>query len=125
MAGGFADANQLKEEAAVESAKTWLALIDQGAYAQSWEAASALFRGVVSQPQWEQAVTGARKPLGQVVSRQLRSSQYTTRLPGAPDGEYVVIQYESAFRNKQAAVETVTPMREQDGTWRVSGYYIR
>ena len=29
-------------------------------------------------------------------------------LPGAPDGEYVVIQFETAFQNKARAVETVT-----------------
>lgn len=26
---------------------------------------------------------------------------------------------------EKGAIETVTPMREQDGTWRVSGYYIK
>ncbi len=46
-------------------------------------------------------------------------------LPGAPDGEYVVIRYRTEFENKMKAVETVTPMLEADGAWRVSGYYIR
>jgi hypothetical protein len=50
---------------------------------------------------------------------------YTTTLPGAPDGEYVVIQYQSSFGKKNLAVETVTPMLDQDGVWRVSGYFIR
>jgi len=36
-----------------------------------------------------------------------------------------VIQYESVFANKKSAVETVTPMLEPDGTWHVSGYYIK
>jgi len=42
-----------------------------------------------------------------------------------PDGEYVVIQYDSSFEHKQSAVETVTPMLDKDGKWRVSGYYIK
>jgi len=46
-------------------------------------------------------------------------------LPGAPDRKYVTIQIESVFENKSAAVETVTPMLDPDGVWRVSGYYIR
>jgi len=29
------------------------------------------------------------------------------------------------FANKKAAVETVTPMKDTDGQWRVSGYFIR
>lgn len=48
-----------------------------------------------------------------------------TSLPGAPDGKYVVIQYDTSFENKKAAVETVTPMLDKDGKWRVSGYYIK
>lgn len=46
-------------------------------------------------------------------------------LSGAPDGRYVVIQYETAFERKKSAVETITPMVDPDGAWRVSGYYIR
>ena len=45
--------------------------------------------------------------------------------PGAPDGEYVVIQYEASFENKASAVETITPMLDKDGQWRVSGYFMK
>ncbi len=48
-----------------------------------------------------------------------------TSLPGAPDGEYVVIQYNTEFENKKVAIETITPMLDDDGKWRVSGYYIK
>ncbi len=44
---------------------------------------------------------------------------------GAPDGEYVVIQFETSFEHKRSAIETVTPMMDRDGKWRVSGYYIK
>jgi hypothetical protein len=64
-------------------------------------------------------------PLGKVLKRTIKSSQYATSLPGAPDGEYVVIQYETSFANKKSAVETITPMLDKDGKWRVSGYYIK
>lgn len=53
------------------------------------------------------------------------ATSYMTSLPGAPDGEYVVVQFETSFTNKKAAAETVTPMLENDGQWRVSGYYIK
>jgi hypothetical protein len=46
-------------------------------------------------------------------------------LPGAPDGQYVIIQFETSFENKQNAVETVTPMLDTDSQWRISGYYIK
>jgi hypothetical protein len=60
-----------------------------------------------------------------MVARKLKSKQYTKNLPGAPDGECVVIQYETTFEKKQSAIETVTPMLDKDGKWRVSGYYIK
>jgi len=113
------------EEAAQTAAETWLELVDNELYEESWAQASELFKGAVTQEAWRQAASGARKPLGALVSRKLKSRTYTKQLPGAPDGQYVVIQFEAVFENKASAVETVTPMRDPDGTWRVSGYYIR
>jgi predicted SnoaL-like aldol condensation-catalyzing enzyme len=66
-----------------------------------------------------------RAPLGKVVSRKAYSKKYSESLPGAPDGKYVVIQYESSFEKKKAAVETVTAALDEDGRWRVSGYFMK
>jgi hypothetical protein len=60
-----------------------------------------------------------------VQSRKLKSATYSKTLPGAPDGEYVVIKYNTSFANKASAVETISPMLDKDGTWRVSGYFIK
>lgn len=113
------------DEAAAKSAETWLALVDQGKYAESWEAAATLFKAAVSQEKWTSAVSGARAPFGKLVSRTVKATQFTKILPGAPDGQYVVVQFTSSFENKKDATETVTPMLEADGSWKVSGYYIR
>jgi hypothetical protein len=58
-------------------------------------------------------------------SRTLQSTTLQHTLPGAPDGRYIVFKYSSVFANKASATETVTPMLEADGTWHVSGYYVR
>ncbi len=113
------------EDQAVESAKAWLAIVDAGDYADSWTEAAEFFRNAVTQVQWVQAVTPVRGPLGAVVSRELKSAQYSTTLPGAPDGEYVLIQFTSSFEHKASAVETVTSMKDADGSWRVAGYFIK
>ena len=60
-----------------------------------------------------------------VVSRQLISETYETTMPGAPDGEYVVLKYKTKFEKKENAEEVVVPMLDTDGKWRVSGYYIK
>ena len=113
------------EAAAVAAAQAWLAKVDGGKYGESWEEAALYFKGAVTKGQWEDSLQAVRSPLGGLISRQVKSRSYSTALPGAPDGEYVVIQFETSFENKRAAVETVTPMRDQDGKWRVSGYFIR
>jgi len=109
----------------IAASKTWLAIIDAAQYDDSWEQACAYFKGVVPKDQWVRQIGGVRGPLGPVLSREVTSAEYSTQLPGAPDGEYVVVQYRTSFENKANAVETVTPMRDPDGVYRVSGYYIR
>ncbi len=114
-----------KEATAAIAAEKWLGIVDGEKYVESWSEAAELFRNAVKQEQWEQLLRVSRKPLGRLVSRKIKTKTYTTSLPGAPDGEYVVIQIESSFENKKSAVEIVTPMLETDGKWRVSGYYIK
>jgi len=110
---------------AIEAAKSWLQLIDETAYSQSWGQAAEFFKKYVSQDQWNISLEAVRKPLGKVLSRKVINSTYSASLPGAPDGQYVVIQFETSFENKHSAIETVTPTLEPNGQWRVSGYYIK
>ena len=122
---GFLMADQDKEKAAVDASKAWLKLVDEGKYSESWDKAAEYFKNAITKEQWKTSLESDRSPLGDVLSRNLKSKQYTKTLPGAPDGEYVVIQYETSFKNKQHAIETITPMLDKDGRWRVSGYYIK
>jgi hypothetical protein len=123
--GSAVQAQQKAEQLAQQSSDAWLVLVDSGKYADSWQEASQLFKAAVTKEQWQSALRGSRDPLGKLLSRKLKSATYTKTLPGVPDGEYVVIQYDSSFEHKQSAVETVSPMLDRDGKWRVSGYYIK
>ncbi len=114
-----------EEAAAAIAAKTWLSLVDAGQYAESWETAARYFQNAVPKGTWIRKMKAYRAPLGQALSRKIAEAAYTQTLPGVPDGEYVVIRFHTRFANKTAAVETVTPMRDPDGAWRVSGYYIK
>ena len=126
LVANIAMANETeKKQSAIASAEKWLSIVDNGNYSESWQEASEYFKQAVKQDQWEQAVQSVRKPLGKLVSRKLKSASYTTSLPGAPDGEYVVIQFDTSFENRKSGIETVTPMTDKDGIWRVSGYYIK
>jgi Protein of unknown function (DUF4019) len=110
---------------AERAAREWLALADVADAAGTWATSATLFRDAVPADEWARALDAARAPLGAVVARTLRTGRAATELPGAPDGEYVVLEFDTQFERKRAAVETVTPMRDADGGWRVSGYYIR
>lgn len=112
-------------KAAREAAKSWLAVVDSGWYAESWSQASLAFRKQITAERWKDAVRSARTPLGRLLSREFKSAEYSRTLPGAPDGEYVVILYDGSFQNKKEALETVVTMKEKDGAWKVAGYFIK
>jgi hypothetical protein len=112
-------------EKAVAAAEAWLQHVDRGELDKSWETAAVLFRQTVPRETWIEKVTAARAPLGKRVWRKVILTKYETQLPAAPPGEYVVIQFKTVFEEAAYTVETVTPMKDPDGEWRVSGYYIK
>ena len=103
----------------------WLALVDTNQFDASWESAASLFQAAITKTAWSQTIAAVRTPIGVLRSRELSSSKFATSLPSAPDGEYVVFQFNASFENKASAVETVTAMRDADGEWKVSGYFIK
>ena len=120
-----AAASSQETESAQRALRTWLDLVDAKQYGPSWEQAAGDFRAAVKRADWEKAVVAARGPLGAVVSRTLRSAVYKTSLPGVPDGEYVVVQNETAFANATSVIETGTLKKETNGEWRTVGYFVR
>lgn len=117
--------NEAKEKAALQAAMQWLAEVDSGNYTQSWQDSAPAFKVIVTQQKWEDILKAKREPLGRVLSRNLASAEYTTKLPGISEGEYVVLKFNTNFENKKQAVETVTPMVVKGGQWKVSSYFIR
>ncbi len=112
-------------KASTDAAQKWLALVDAGKYAESWDQSSSLFKEKITKEKWEQALNQVRSPLGKVESRQFKAAQFQTDVPNAPPGKYMIIQYQTKFSNGDPTIETITPMVDKDGTWRVSGYYIK
>lgn len=116
-------ADEPVEEQAEAAARAWLALVDGGNYAGSWEGAAPMFKAAVTKEQWQQALSAVRQPLGGCRSRRRLSRKLVESMPGAPPGPYVVLQFAAEFDHKPDAVETVTPALA--GSWKVSGYFIR
>jgi hypothetical protein len=110
---------------AKQAAERWLAQLDEGNAGATWDQAASAAQSMVSKAAWVDSMKTARAPLGAFKSRTLSSAEFTRSLPGAPAGEYVVIQYATNFEKAPTAVETVVPMRDRDGKWKVSGYFIK
>ncbi len=120
-----AEAADAAEAAAVTAAESWLRLTDANQLAESWTQAASVFRSAVTTEQWQAAATQVRAQAGTLVSRALKEATFTTTLPHLPEGEYVVIEYQSSFQTAPSAVETVVLINEGTPDWRVAGYVVR
>ena len=114
-----------RTKAAIAAADQFLTLVDAGKYAESWSVASNLFKSQVTQAEWVKKISRLRPIFGAVIKRTVKTSHFMESPPGAPDGEYVRIIYQSSFEKKKDAVEIVTPSLDADGQWRVSGYFMK
>jgi hypothetical protein len=121
-------ANDNLLEQATQDANAWLEMVDAGKYSETWTQTSAFFQKRESITEWHRQVAFARQPLGSVISRILAHTEFITSLPGAPDGQYVVLQYVICFAHRKVEVETLTMMLDADGQdaqWRVVDYIIQ
>lgn len=110
---------------ATQAAQLWFASADAGLYEKTWEQAAIPFQQAVTKADWEATLRAVRAPIGDLKNRSVVSATFAEKLPGAPKGKYVVIQYASEYTKKAEVIETVVPMLGEDGTWRVSGYFVK
>ena len=124
----FADGEKEKLEnasKAIISVEIWLGLLDQNQYDSCYETASEYMKNASSKAGFIQNIKEVFSPLGKRISRELVSISFHKQLPDAPEGNYILLQYVTRFENKNQAVETITAMLEKEGSWKISGYYIK
>jgi Flp pilus assembly protein TadD/tRNA A-37 threonylcarbamoyl transferase component Bud32 len=97
----------------------WLALMDTGEYAKSWEAAAPYFQRSITKEEWVGRLQKVRRPLGEILSRKPVSIENTVF------GTRYEAKYTSSFDGLLAATETVTYARQANGEWQPIGYLIR
>lgn len=103
----------------VDTARQWLALVDQGRWDESYRATGTSFRKLNTAEVGASVSEKVRAPLGTVISRALIAQE---KVPAPPHG-YEVVKFRTSFANKADAVETITLDREEGG-WRVVGLTI-
>jgi uncharacterized protein DUF4019 len=126
-ASGLAAAqeDELAATPALAAAEIWLTLLDEGRYGQAWDRVVPMMQERIARTQWETGLATTRQPLGPALRRKLRQANLTHILPGAPEGDYFVLQYDTVFEGRPLTTEVVTAMKDRDGIWRVSGYELR
>lgn len=113
------------DPAALSEAERWLALVDANDYAGSWAATGDLFKGEVSEEEWRESMAVFREDMGAVRERTLQDQTLETIMPGAPEGEYLMLEYRSVFDQQARGAELVVLMRQDDDSWRVIGYFLQ
>ena len=97
----------------------WLALMDEGDYAQSWEVAAPHFQRTISKDDWIARLEKIRRPLGEVLSRKIVSVENTVV------GMRYVTKCATSFDGLLAATETATYAKQPNREWKPIGYEIR
>ncbi|MEI8605844.1 DUF4019 domain-containing protein [Pseudoalteromonas sp. B160] len=83
-----------------------------------------VFQKNVPQALWVSKLEQVRTPLGAVTSREGISRQVLTSIPQLPDGDYVILEFQTDFENKAQSIETVT-LKKSAEQWQVIGYFIQ
>lgn len=118
-----------EEAANIEAAKTaargWLERFDAGDAGVAWDRSAAAFRKAVTRDKWIADLKSLRETVGAIQGRESKDARFTRSLPGAPEAAYVLIQNAVRYEKKGTGIETITMVREDDGVWRMAGYFVR
>lgn len=114
-----------KAAAATAAATLFLQQVDADRFVESWQLTAPATQEKIAQPDWVAQLEKLRALTGPLVQRSENKVVLSTPAEFSPEGDYIVITYDSTFRRKADASEIVTVMQEKDGDWRVAGYYIK
>jgi hypothetical protein len=117
-------ATEKDDDEVVAESRKWLGLIDDGKAGLAWDGADASLRASVTRAKWIDGIRNLRKPYGRMKQRKTTQIARSHSLPGAPDGDYAIIQFDTEFANGRHATELVT-WALTNTSWRVAGYQIR
>ena len=118
-------AQDLDSTPGLGASRSWLADLDAGRYADTWEDADPLLKGTMTRAQWETGLVRARGPLGPVIARKIRQASCTRGTQADPEAEICLVQYDTHFENRPLGDERLTVLKGRDGTWRVASYSLR
>lgn len=111
------------EEQAMASANGFVKLVDSGQFDKAYQAFSQFGQKAVTKDVFVKSMGSVQAQIGTQTSRKLLAKNFVHELPGAPKGDYWVIDYDTNFSKKGPSVERVTAMREGKN-WKIGGYLL-
>jgi hypothetical protein len=109
----------------IEAGKKWLQLLDAGKPGAAWDVASNQLQSGVPRDKFIAEMRRVRQPLGKLSSRTPVKFARAHDLPGAPSGDYAIIEYDAEYANgKRLSEQLIWAIAEGD-IWRVAGYFYR
>lgn len=110
-------------EKATKAVESWLTLVDENAFDESWEAASSLLQERIDHDAWAEKAGRLRDSIQTLATRTLTQTQYRDSLRRASrGGPFVLLKYRSTF--EAGRVEELVLAVRQDTTWKVAGYQV-
>jgi hypothetical protein len=120
-----AQPTQGDDKESIEAGKKWLELLDSGNAGAAWDLASKQLQSVVKRDAFVAEISTVRKPLGKIDTRTPVKFARSHELPGAPSGDYAIVEFDTKYANGKHLSEQVIWTIESGDIWRVAGYYYR
>jgi hypothetical protein len=110
---------------AVNAGLKWLTLIDGGNAGAAWDDSAPQLKKAVTREKFVAAMRELRKPLGKLATRNPVRFARSHEMPGAPSGDYAIIEYEAKFAGGKKLAEVLVWTLADGDIWRVAGYEYR
>jgi hypothetical protein len=112
------------KDAAAVSARSQeiLRLMDAGNLGKVWEDGSQTLQKMTTKLVFVAAIKAFRSHVGEVRHRPTPTIVFTRDMANAPAGHYAALLHDTVFKN--ATLEESVVLVEQDGQWRLSGYFF-
>jgi len=114
-----------KAAAAQVAAEKFYALVDADQFAASWQNCAPLLKEKVTEQEWVRQLSKTREVGGPLIKRTLKDMTYSTSAKDSPEGEYILLIYDTTFKTRPDSSENLTVMLDKDQIWRVTGYFIQ
>lgn len=112
-------ATPASEQAAIEAAQQFLALLDRDDWTASWQATHKSFQLLNTVDWWADASRKVRGQMGSIQSRELATIDFR---PAPPNG-YWTITFKARYSKKGSVTETLS-LASENGGWRVAAIAV-